>query len=138
MTTGHRLRCQTDLRLKSLNSNFHMWSTTLGFQIVFRRLKNKKQTPQTSSAWRLIWGSLLNLLWRSSLAPQSEHKEERRDYRWGSHAEPLASEHFTVISHRCVLPALGHCISISDCMQLQSASQCEGVSIRLLQKKIQL
>uniref|UniRef100_A0A8C2MPS7 Uncharacterized protein n=1 Tax=Cricetulus griseus TaxID=10029 RepID=A0A8C2MPS7_CRIGR len=74
-----------------------MWFVTLGFQILFRNLhKTNKTTLLCSDS--IIRDSFLNL--------SCEHKEERRDYRWRSQAEPLASERFTVINHRCV-PAAG-------------------------------
>lgn len=70
--------------------------------------------------------------------PSSERAEERgRRERDGHRHPPLAAGGFPVIRGRCVA-GLQCCITVSRRMQLQPARQCEGVSTRLLKKKIQL
>lgn len=124
---------------KSLDSNFHMWRTTLGFQILFRNLGGEKKPSLLRCSLRVcIQDSFLNLSWRRSPAPPRQHREEKRLSLEVPSRAPLASERVAVINYRCVRPASAGRLHKNLRLHAAPASQCEGLSIKLLKKKIQL
>lgn len=120
---------------KLRQKNCSKFEASLGYKVRLC-LKKHTHTHTPFSAQCSLSGLAISLSWCTFVAPQSEHKVERGDDHWGSQAVPLASERFTVINHRCARAIrIG---KLHKHLRLHASSQCEGVSIRLLQKKTQV